>query len=37
VAANDATSVGKTIRARPIGRIESGRGQTRLNFLPDAR
>jgi phosphoribosylformylglycinamidine cyclo-ligase len=36
VSPNDAATVAKTLDARPIGRIESGRGQTRLRFSSNA-
>jgi phosphoribosylformylglycinamidine cyclo-ligase len=36
VSPNDAAIVAKTLLARPIGQIESGRGQTRLSFSPNA-
>jgi phosphoribosylaminoimidazole (AIR) synthetase len=31
VAPNDAAAVAKILRAQPIGRIDSGRGKTRLS------
>jgi phosphoribosylformylglycinamidine cyclo-ligase len=37
VSPNDAPAVAKSLRARPIGRIEPGRGQTRLRFSSNAR
>ena len=37
VSPSDAATVAKIIRARPIGRIESGRGQTGLRFSSNAQ